>query len=203
MPNDLGERDEEEEGTVGPERPKRALSPHYRANDQGGYGNPPVAHQFAKHNPGGPGRPKGQTTLDAAMRKVLRRTVPVTRDGKSMRLNAADVLAERVLEAILSRSNSPAMFEYGRRIFAQYGPQPLEDPTGDKADYSDFSDDELGILGGFLARALGLPPPQPTTDVFNTTHDPVPVGEFIVGRRADQHMEVRRIEEFPKPPERP
>lgn len=189
---DVGEG-EEKEGKISPKRPKQHLSPHYRANDEGGYGNPPITHQFRKDNPGGPGRPKGQTTLDAAMRKVLRRTVPVTRDGRSMRLNAADVLAERLLEAILSRSNSPAMFEYARRIFEQYGPQPSEKVTEDKADYSDFSNDELGILGGFLARALGMPPPQPTTDVLNITHDPVPVGEFIVRRRDDQHMEVRRI----------
>ena len=57
------------------------------------------------------------------MRRVLRRKVAVTRNGRSTRLPATEVYAERLLEAILGNSSSPALFEFGRRILAQYGPQ--------------------------------------------------------------------------------
>lgn len=183
---------------VTPEKPKRprtekSPSPHYQANNAGGFGNPPIANQFAKNNAGGPGRPKGQGTLDSAMRKVLRRKVPVTRNGKSTKLPATEVYAERLLEAILSKSSSPAMYEFGRRILAQYGPQEETEESKLRVDYSGFSTDETKIFACLLDRALGMPAQPATVDVLRMTRDPVPVGEFRIFRGPDQHMLIERI----------
>lgn len=54
---------------------RRRRSPHYRANNDGGYGNPPVRHQFKPGNEGGPGRRRGTTSIDAALRKMFRSKV--------------------------------------------------------------------------------------------------------------------------------
>ena len=129
------------------------------------------------------------------MRKVLRRKIAVTRNGKSTKLPATEVYAERILEAILGKSNSPAMYEFGRRILAQYGPQDDSIEQGPpQADYSGFSREEMHIFSALLARAIGLPPDPPTTDVLGTTRDPVPVGEFRIFRGPDQHMVIERID---------
>ena len=105
-------------------RASRAHSPHYRGDNAGGYGNPPVRGQFEHGNPGGPGRPPGQSNLESAIRKALGRRRPVNRDGRMVKMNPVDVYAERVLETILSRSKSPALLEFGLRIFEKYGPGP-------------------------------------------------------------------------------
>lgn len=174
-------------------RRKKQLSPYYQANDEGGFGNPPITKQFRKNNPGGPGRPKGQTTLNSAMRKVLRRKIPVTRNGRSTNLPATEVYAERLLEAILGKSSSPTMYEFGRRILAQYGPQEEPEESKLRVDYSGFSSDETKIFACLLDRALGLPAQPATVDVLRISRDPVPVGEFRIYRGPNQHMVIERI----------
>lgn len=188
--------DDDEETPEKPEqpRPKKTLSPLYQANNAGGFGNPPIAKQFPKNNPGGPGRPKGQTTLESAMRKVLRRKISVTRDGKSTKLPATEVYAERLLEAILSKTSSPTMYEFGRRILAQYGPQEESEESKLRVDYSGFSLDESKIFACLLDRALGLPTAPATMDVLRIWRDPVPVGEFRLYRGSDQYMVIERID---------
>lgn len=128
------------------------------------------------------------------MRKILRRKIAVTRNGKSTKLPATEVYAERLLEAILGKGNSPAMYEFGRRILSQYGPQEESIESRWKADYSGFSLEEMKILSALFARAIGTEAEMPTTNVFGKTLDPVPVGEFRIFRGPDQHIAIERIQ---------
>jgi len=164
--------------------PKRRRSPLYQANNKGGYGNPPVKGQFPKGNRGGPGRPRGVTNLETAMRKVLAKRLTVTKDGRAVRMTPWEVYAERVLEAILSKTTSPAMLEFGRDLLTRFG---VSDPRP-KADYSVFSDTELQLFGGLLCRALGEPPEA--ADMFATPVE----GIYRVDRRGDGHVIVKRAD---------
>jgi hypothetical protein len=153
-----------ENGKSSPGRRRRkALSPHYKANDEGGFGNPPVSGQFAEKNPGGPGRPKGITNLEAALRKRLGKKLSVSKDGRSVKMTPFEVYAERTLEAILSKNSSPAMLEYGFRLLTRFSSIEAEQNSseGERVpDYSVFSHDELILFGGLLVRALGEGPAE-------------------------------------------
>lgn len=106
-----------------------ARSRHYKGNDDGGYGNPPVSHQF-KGKPG-PGRPKGSKSIDGALRKTFgKKVVRVDKSGKRTFIAAPEALAERALELGLKgplRANVEA-----RKLAEKYGPQedqPQLDPS--------------------------------------------------------------------------
>lgn len=167
-----------------PSRRRRRRSRFYKANNAGGFGNPPVKRQFAKGNRGGPGRPKGITNLEAAMRKVLAKRLTVTKEGRLVRMTAWEVYAERALEAILSKTTSPALLEYGRDLLTRFG---VSEPKP-KTDYSVFSDTELQLFGGLLCRALGETPEL--NDMFATPVE----GLYRVNRREDGHMVVERAD---------
>lgn len=98
----------------------------YLANDEGGYGNPPVSGQFRNGGKGGPGRRKGEASLESALRKITSKKIPVSKDGKRRNLSPADILAERTLEAMLAKNPSPRMLELAHKIFAKYGPKEVE-----------------------------------------------------------------------------
>lgn len=126
---------------------------HYRVNNEGGYGNPPVSGQFKKGGEGGPGRRKGQTSLESAMRKITRKKLPVNTDGKVKNMSPADILAQRTLETALAKNPSPRMLELAHNIFAKYGPREEENT---KFDISSYSVDELNIIMAVLNGILNL-----------------------------------------------
>ena len=145
----------------GEKRRLKPYSPHYKRNDEGGFGNPPVSRQFPLKNPGGPGRPKGQTNIEAQIRKALRRKLTVNKDGKSVRMHPTAVFAERLLEAILSRTNSPKMLQFGLEILRKFGPQAEPSKSTQASsqipDLTGLSDDELSIYGEMCAMVMGRP----------------------------------------------
>lgn len=173
-------------------KPGKTYSPHYKGDNSGGYGNPPVSGQRKTGEPGGPGRPKGHTSLRAALQRAFRRKLPIVRNGKVAKLHLSDILAERIVEAILGKNPSPSMIELARRLMEQYGPQmPDQEPLQGNID--GFSEDELGIVSGLFARCLGEPPGETRRHVLGTVDEPFPQGEFRIFRRDDGHIGVARI----------
>ena len=106
----------------------------YQANNAGGYGNPPVRHQFKPGGRGGPGRPKGETTLEAAMRKMFGGTVQVTSNGEAREVSMVQALAERAKKEFLT--GSARSLELGLELALKYGPA---DATVDDVAVFDFT----------------------------------------------------------------
>ena len=100
--------------------PPRGRSPTYRANNDGGYGNPPIKSQFRRGGTPGPGRRRGSTSFAAAMRRLFSSKVPVSLNGEVMKISMADAMAERLRKEILS-GNFKAL-ELGFAMIAKYGP---------------------------------------------------------------------------------
>ena len=186
--------DNDESDQPKPKRPGKTYSPFYQANNAGGYGNPPVSGQKKKGNPGGPGRPKGQTTLQAALQRVLRRKRPVVRDGKVERLHPSDIVAERILEALIAKNLTPSMIELAHRIMERYGPQiPKEEQQ--TLDWSSFSWGELRLFGGLLARASGGEPDENYVSPLGPKYDCKVEGYYCVTRGSDGHIVVEKIKD--------
>ena len=125
-----------------------AKSPHYKGNNKGGYGNPPVKHQF-KGKPG-PGRPKGSRSIDGALKKVFGKKIArIDRAGNRSFLGAPDALAERMLE--LGLKGSLGANVEARRLAEKFGPQ---EPALE-ADLSRLNDLELELYGYISMVATG------------------------------------------------
>ena len=174
----------------GEKRRLKPYSPHYKRNDEGGFGNPPVSRQFPLKNSGGPGRPKGQTNIEAQIRKALRRKLTVNKDGKPTSMHPTAVFAERLLEAILARTNSPKMLSFGLEILRKFGPEAQPGNLAQAAvpihDLSGLSDDELSIYGEMCAMAIGRPLEgdfattlgEPGNSLYRLTRDPTGLVRF-------------------------
>ncbi|WP_373491027.1 hypothetical protein [Parasphingorhabdus sp.] len=132
-------------------------NPFYKGDNAGGYGNPPVNGQFKKDGPGGPGRPTGTTNLECAIRKAIKKKRPVKRDGKTVKMASVDVFAEQVLQAVLSRSKTSSMLQFGLWIFEKYGPDGLVGKASENAppDLSQLTDVELQLYGYLCCRVEG------------------------------------------------
>ncbi len=189
------DKDDTNRGSPKKRRRRKSLSPHYQANNKGGFGNPPVRGQFRKNNPGGPGRPKGITNLEAAIRKRLKKKLTVSKEGKSVSMTAFEVYAERVLEAILSKSSSPAMLEYGYGLLMRFS----SEETPPTLDYSVFTNDEFRLFGGLLARALGWEPVQGYKSIIDKEYDRPSEGMYRVTRGPDGHIIIERADHPPDP----
>lgn len=136
----------------------------YKKNNAGGYGNPPVKSQFGKGGKPGPGRPRGSSTMDGALRKVFRGKVPYLENGERKEGPATVALAKRALQHGLSgtaRANEAA-----RELAAKYGP---EEPTTAPASYdlSCLTGEELEMYGRIACKLLGEPYPEPSVSVLN------------------------------------
>ena len=175
-------------------KPGKEYSQHYKGDNSGGFGNPPLSGQRKKGDPGGPGRPKGQTSLQAALKRAFRRKVPIIRDGKVTKLHPSDVLAERIVEAFLAKNLSPAMIELARRFMEQYGPQMPERETM-KGNREGFSVDELKLMNGLLTRYIREEPGETRRSVMGRVEEPYPQGNFRIFRRPDGHVGAERIDE--------
>lgn len=174
-------------------KPGKTYPPEYKGDNSGGYKNPPVSGQRKKGGPPGPGRPRGSTSLNAAMKRAFRRKLPIIRDGKLAKLHPTDILAERIVEAILAKNLTPAMIELARRLMEQYGPEAAEQEPLHKQNFEHFSNDEFFIAYGLAMRSIGEPPRETSRHVLGTVHEPFPTGEFLVFRRDDGHVGLKRI----------
>lgn len=132
-------------------------NPFYKADNAGGYGNPPVKDQFKKNGPGGPGRPTGTTNLECAIRKAIKKKRPVKQDGKTVKMATVDVFAEQVLQAVLSRSKTSSMLQFGLWLFEKYGPDGLAGKAAENVppDLSQLTDAELHLYGYLSYRVAG------------------------------------------------
>ena len=177
----------------------RQYSPHYRGDNSGGYGNPPISGQKRKGGPPGPGRPKGSTSLDAKMKKVFRRRLPILKDGRMTQLHASEIFAERILEAILSKNPTPAMIELGRRLMIEYGPPvPSEVEPGNT---EGFSRDELKITLALLSRVMRDKPRRSRRHVVGMVDEAFPIGLVRTYRREDGHIGLEVVTDAVEPDE--
>lgn len=99
----------------------RRPSPLYKANNEGGYGNPPISQQFQPGNQGGPGRTKGVTSLESALRTMFASKVRVTKDGKTVEMDMTDAMVERLRQLMLSKDLKA--FKFGLELMQKYGPR--------------------------------------------------------------------------------
>lgn len=102
-------------------RKSRRPSPLYKANNAGGYGNPPVSQQFQLGNQGGPGRTKGVTSLEFALRRMFASKVRVTKDGKVIEMDMAEAMVERLRQFILGKDIKG--LNWGFELMQKYGPR--------------------------------------------------------------------------------
>ena len=139
----------------------------YKKNNEGGYCNPPVKGQFEKGCKPGPGRPKGSSTMDGALKKVFRGKVPYLENGKRKEGPATIALAKRALQHGLS--GSARANEAARELAAKFGP---EEPTQSPTDYdlSRLTAEELEMYGRIACKLLGEPFPEPPVDPLSVPH---------------------------------
>lgn len=139
----------------------------YKKNNAGGYCNPPIKTQFGKGCKPGPGRPKGSSTMDGALRTVFRGKVPYLENGKRKEGPATVALAKRALQHGLS--GSARANEAARDLAAKYGP---EEPTksSTELDLSVLTDEELETYGRLACKLLGEVFPEAPVDVLSVPH---------------------------------
>lgn len=130
--------------------PEKPRSSHYKGNNEGGYGNPPVSTQFKKGNKGG-GRPKGPESINATMRKMLRGKV--TRpDGTKIPMQKAIALAAQ--RAVLTEGVKG--IDLALRLADMFEDKPAgEASPRRKMDLTVLNDAELYIFYSLSARASG------------------------------------------------
>ncbi len=125
-----------------------ARSPHYKGNNEGGYGNPPVDHQF-KGEPG-PGRPTGSTSLESSLKKAFRKkVVRVDKDGKRTSIDVPEALAARALE--LGLKGTLAANIEARKLAEKYCSQEQQQ----ELDLSKLTNAELYLYGYLANKLLG------------------------------------------------
>ena len=129
-------------------------APTYKADDSGGFGNPPVKNQFQPKNKGG-GRKRTDKSMEAALRREFTSKVAVNRNGKVAKVDLVEVLARLKRDNALKGSarELDAAIELARK----YGP-----PEGaeKKIDYSSLSIDELNLLLPFLSKLIAANSPE-------------------------------------------
>ena len=139
----------------------------YKGNDDGGFGNPPVSHQFQKGNPGG-GRPKGSNSMAGALKKVFRGDSSYLVNGEPKTSKATEALALRALQ--LGLSGSQKANEAARSLAEKYGP-PVEHEAvsvvGADLDLGLLDDVDMRVLGILLRKAIG------DTDVEGYRYEPL------------------------------
>jgi Family of unknown function (DUF5681) len=74
-----------------------------------GYRRPPKATRFTAGKSGNPkGRPKGSRSVGAVLQAIIRRKIPVTENGKTLRIPAIEVMLRRLANDAM-RSDPRAM----------------------------------------------------------------------------------------------
>lgn len=130
---------------------RKKPSPHYKGNNDGGYGNPPVRSQFKPGNRGG-GRKKGKKSVEAALRRAFKTPLEiVARDSSRRKVHPVDALAIRAVQLGVKgggRDNERAL-----ELAKQFGPQDIARGQGD---ISRLSDAELELYGYIVKRCVGL-----------------------------------------------
>lgn len=189
---DYGEQENLGEEMLSSSRRDSPRSGRYEANNRGGYGNPPIKSQFKAGGKGGPGRKKGESNLESAMRKAIGKKLDVNKDGQSRKMLPVEIYAERTLEAVLSKTRSPRLLEFGRELFAKYG------ETRDDGDQYDegiegLNEAEVNIWLGLISRITGAKPICDELDARGNKYGREVGGTYRVYHRDDGHIRIERI----------
>ncbi|WBX86205.1 DUF5681 domain-containing protein [Sphingosinicella microcystinivorans] len=182
--------------TEGPRRPKRQKlppSPFYKGDNTGGYGNPPVRTQFKPGGKGGPGRPRGRHSLEAALQKVLREPVAVkTPDGRKA-MSYAEALTRRVAERALRPDAPIGMVEFAFELLQKHGPKDEENqPRPDAVGKLSF--DEIKLLLQLLARSSDGPQRPKNAALWGLYNVDNIVGDYRAYKREDGLLGLERID---------
>jgi len=166
-------------------------SSHYKGNNEGGYGNPPVKDQF--DGKPGPGRPKGSKSLDGALRKVFRKkVVRIDKNGKRTFIDAPEALADRLLE--LGLKGPLAANIEARAMAAKFG------STDDliELDLSRLNKVELQLYGYICTRLADKIPEAWGPELANLMER---IGHLV--EMTEQQMRKKRRANLPMPRPRP
>ena len=147
------------------------MGKHYKADNSGGYGNPPVKDQFKKRGPPGPGRPKGSVSMIGALGKVFGGKLDYTENGKPVTSAATIALAKRALALGLTGPNSANARALD--LATKHGPQDtLVDLT--LHNLASLSCEELEQFEILISKALGVPyePETRKSDPFDYLNGP-------------------------------
>jgi hypothetical protein len=163
-----------------PTRKSKALSPHYRANNEGGYGNPPVKDQF--NGKAGPGRPKKEDSLEAAVQAMFKGKIRIKGDDSKM-LSMPEAIAIQIRKLMFSGNRKD--FELGLKLYDKYGPKENSiEPLN--LDLSFLSDHELAFYGSLGYRFSKEPVPE------NSNFDRA-VGTYRMAMQEDGNLRLERI----------
>ncbi len=176
-------------------RKKRAPSPLYKANNRGGYGNPPIRGQFKPGNRGGPGRRRGETNLENAFRNLFKGTTPIKRNGKIAHIPMAEAIAERIRKEITQGSTRG--LELGMSLMREFGPKPDQE----KLHTDDFTEDEFEIAARVLVRLTNrdpYPPRESPRDAWSIPPPPLE-GLYRIYRRDDGHIGFESLDRPDQP----
>jgi hypothetical protein len=136
------------EGDLLRKRDGTPASPTYRADNSGGFGNPPIGGQFGPGNKGG-GRKRKDKSMEAALRREFTSKVAINRNGKIAKVELVEVLARRKRDIALKGTGREldAAIELARK----YGPaEGAEKPI----DFDGLTADELDILVPFMSKLI-------------------------------------------------
>lgn len=173
-------------------KPRKPPADRYKANNRGGYGNPPVKSQFKPGGKGGPGRKKGVTNLESAMRKAIDKKLDVNKEGHSRKMLPVEIYAERVLEAVLSKTKSPRLLEFGHQLFSKYDAE-LDGCNQRKANFGDLNYAELHIFEAIFTKVWGWEPAEDTISPLGKSCSHILAGTYKVFRREDRHICIEKI----------
>lgn len=188
--------DRNSDSVDGTKSPKKRHS-RYKQDNSGGYGNPPVSGQFKKNNKLG-GRKKGVTNLETELRKLLGRKIAVKTGGEPVWMLPHQILAQRIMEALLAEKSSPAMIEYARKLFDEFGPKE-EQTFREKLAAAQLSREEQDILQGLLGRALKQAPSEDYISALGKHYNRYVTGIYKVSRRNDGQLQMERISPHNEP----
>jgi len=114
-----------------------------------GYGKPPKSTQFKKGGPGGPGRPKGSTSLLGDLEKLMQQKIVATVNGRRRTISQREALLRRLFEQAL-KGHLPSL----NLLFKLQAMQPLDAETSaaQAPPAQPLTADEKSLLRDHLAR---------------------------------------------------
>jgi hypothetical protein len=110
-----------------------------------GYGRPPPQHRFKPGRSGNPrGRPKRNTSLEAAFQEMLGSTTITTINGKRQRKSVIELAVLRAKKDILT--GHPRALERWLPVIERYAPKLKQSERTENVDFTNLTAEELRVL---------------------------------------------------------